>query len=79
VAVVAVLFSQRYLDTGLWLSLVLAGCADLGLIFALLLSGYMRWSEGAIGIVLFVLAAGFSLVGRSASPPARRAAGSLAA
>ncbi len=64
VAIIAVTVGRRHRDTGLWLNLVLAGCADLGLIFALLLPGYMRLSEGMIGIVLFVLAAAFSLMGR---------------
>jgi hypothetical protein len=69
VALVAASVGSRYRDTGLWLNLVLAGCADLGLILALLLPGYMRLSEGMIGIVLFVLAAAFSLAGRSSARP----------
>jgi hypothetical protein len=42
---------------GYVLNVCLAGAADLGLLFALLLPGYMKWSEGMIGIALFVVAA----------------------
>jgi len=40
------------------------GATDLSLLAALLLPGYMAWSDGGIGLTLFVLALIFSTLGR---------------
>ena len=64
VVIVALRVRRRDPETALWLNLALAGFADVGLVFALLLPGHMPWIEGSPGLVLFALAAGFSLAGR---------------
>lgn len=63
VAVVALRLNWRNARLGFWLNLVLAGAADLGLIFALLVPGYMRLADGMIGIALFVPAAALTALG----------------
>ena len=49
---------------GFWLNLALVGLTDLGLVYYLLLSRIMAWSDGGVGLVLFVAALGFSSLGR---------------
>jgi hypothetical protein len=48
---------------GYWLNLALAGATDTTLLLALLLPGIMAWSDGMVGIGLFLLAAAFSTAG----------------
>jgi len=68
----AVTWGWKGRAAGLWLSLILAGAADLGLVLFLLLPGHMPWAEGAPGLVLFVPAALCSLLGLIASGPVSR-------
>lgn len=63
VLVVAVRGNWRNRREAAWLNLALAGAADLGLVVFLLLPGFMPWAEGAPGLVLFLPAAVFAVVG----------------
>jgi hypothetical protein len=64
VIVIAVGMNWRNSALGYWLNLAVVGATDLGLLVALLLPGYMAWSDGMIGISLFVLAFVFATAGR---------------
>ena len=64
VTAIAVTLNWRNSRAGYWLNLVLVGATDLSLLAALLLPGYMAWSDGGIGLTLFVLALIFSTLGR---------------
>lgn len=66
VAGLAMTWGWKGRAAGLWLNLILAGAADLGLVLFLLLPGYMPWAEGAPGLVLLAPAAACSLLGRAA-------------
>ena len=48
---------------GYWINLIVVAAADAGLIFTLIVPGYMSWAAGSPGIVLFVLALVFSSMG----------------
>lgn len=78
VAVLALTLNWRNSRLGYWLNLGIVGATDAGLVVALLVPGYMAWSDGLIGIVLFVLAFGASTAGmvtaNDAPPPAPAAA-----
>ncbi|MGE0354429.1 MAG: hypothetical protein AB7I33_09540 [Gemmatimonadales bacterium] len=75
VTIVAVTLNWRNDRLGYWLNLGVVLATDLGLLAALLLPGHMAWSDGLIGIVLFLLAAGFSAAGRSGRAPELAPAG----
>jgi hypothetical protein len=60
VTVIAVDMNWRNSTRGLLINMAVVGATDAGLLFALLLPGHMRWSDGAVGLVLFALAAVFS-------------------
>jgi hypothetical protein len=75
VTVVALALNWRNAPLGYWLNLALVGATDLGLLVALLLPGHMAWSDGLIGLTLFVLALGFSTWGRGVMRLARPATG----
>lgn len=63
VAWIAVRMNWRNSPTGYWLNLGIVGATDLGLLLFLLLPGTMAWSDGSIGIVLFLAAAVLSTIG----------------
>jgi len=66
--VVAATMNWKNSRPGLYFNLAIAGLADLGLVLFMLLPGYLSWANGSQGIVLFLLAAGFSIAGaRSAA------------
>jgi hypothetical protein len=48
---------------GYWLNLGIVGATDLGLVLFLLASGTMAWTDGSIGLSLYLFAAVFSTVG----------------
>jgi hypothetical protein len=66
VAVIAISMNWRNQRLGFCLNLSIVGLTDLGLVIALLLPGYMAWSDGMVGISLYLLAAGFSIAGLNA-------------
>lgn len=53
---------------GYWLNAVVVGAADIGLIVTLLVPGYMTWSDGWPGPVLWFLAVVFSTIGLLQKP-----------
>lgn len=61
--IVGVVLNWRNNRTGYWLNLFVVGAADLGLIVALLVPGYMALSDGLLGPTLWLLAAVFSTIG----------------
>lgn len=61
--IVGVVLNWRNSRTGYWLNLFVVGAADLGLIVALLVPGYMALSDGLLGPTLWLLAAVFSTIG----------------
>jgi hypothetical protein len=63
VAYVGATRNWRNSREGYWLNLALVGCTDLALLLALLLPGFMNWSDGAIGLTLFALALLFTTLG----------------
>lgn len=75
VTIVAVTLNWRNDRLGYWLNLGVVLATDLGLLTALLLPGHMAWTDGLIGIVLFLLAAGFSTAGRTGRSPELATAG----
>lgn len=64
VAVIAVTQNWHNSRGGYWLNLGIVGATDAGLLVALLLPGYMAWSDGMIGLTLFLFALVFSTMGR---------------
>ncbi len=60
VTVVAVTMNWRNSRTGYLINMAVVGATDAGLLFALLIPGHMAWSDGAVGLVLFAMAAAFS-------------------
>lgn len=65
VTVIAVTLNWRNSELGFWLNMALVGLTDLGLLNYMLLSQIMAWSDGALGLVLFIVALGFSIAGRA--------------
>lgn len=63
VTVIAVTLNWRNSKPGLWFNVAIAGFADIGLVLFMLIPGYLSWGNGAQGIVLFLLGAGFSIAG----------------
>lgn len=61
---VAVTQNWRNSRLGYWLNLILVGATDIGLLLALLLPGYMAWSDGIVGLGLFAIAFCFSTLAR---------------
>jgi hypothetical protein len=64
VTVVAVTMNWSNSRLGYWLNLAVVGATDAGLVWALLAPGYMAWSDGMIGLVLFAFALVFSSIAR---------------
>jgi len=64
VTLVAVTLNWKNRRLGYWLNLGVVGATDLGLLLFLLLPGTMAWSDGGIGISLFLLALAFATLGR---------------
>lgn len=76
VLVVGAMYNWRNSRPGYWLNLTVVSAADIGLIYLLLLPGYMAWSDGMMGIALWLPAALFGAWGvfprgttRSANTP----------
>lgn len=63
VLVVAVTMNWRNRPLGYWLNLGVVGATDFGLLWFLLASGTMAWTDGGIGLSLFVVALIFATVG----------------
>jgi len=63
VGVTAIRLNWRNSRGGYWLSLALTGLLDVGLFVFLLLPGYMAWSDGWPGPLLFAAGAVFSTLG----------------
>jgi len=61
--VIAVRFNWRGIAVGYWLNLLMLGATEVGILLFLLIPGYMKMSEGGIGLSLYILAAAFSTVG----------------
>jgi hypothetical protein len=61
--VIAVTMNWKNSRAGLYFNLAITGLADVGLILFMLIPGYLSWANGAQGIVLFLLAAAFSIAG----------------
>lgn len=65
--IIAVLYNWKNNSFGYWLNLLVLGVIELGLLFFLLIPGYMSWSDGGIGLSLFLIAAVFSTIGMRTS------------
>lgn len=63
VCVVAIGMNWRNSQCGYLMNMGIVGATDLGLTIALLVPGYMSWSDGAIGLITFGLAAVASTIG----------------
>jgi len=55
-ATVAILFNWKNRRIGYWLNLLVIGAVEIGLVFFMLVPGYMAWSDGGIGLALFLVA-----------------------
>lgn len=64
---VAIFLNWRNSRIGFWVNLAVIGFADLGLILFLIVPGYMSWSDGLIGPVLFVAGGIFTFLGLRSS------------
>jgi len=62
VCLVAVRMNWRNSAFGLVLNTGVVAATDAGLLVALLLPGHMAWGDGAVGLVLFALAAPFATI-----------------
>ncbi len=69
VTMIATALNWQNSRLGYWLNLGIVGATDLGLLVALLLPGTMAWSDGGLGISLFLLALGASTLGRVRARP----------
>lgn len=69
VLVVAVTLNWRNSRLGYWVNLAVVGATDLGMAVALLVPGYIAWSDALIGLSLFAVA----LVSSTIAYPAARA------
>lgn len=63
VLVVAAWLNWKNSPTGYWLNLTVVSAVDLGLIVLLLIPDYMAWSDGMMGILLWLPALFLSTVG----------------
>ncbi|MEO1225689.1 MAG: hypothetical protein AAFX92_15840 [Pseudomonadota bacterium] len=73
VIVIALFLNWRNDRLGLQANIALAGLSDLGLVIFLLIPGFVSLEGAALGLVLFVLASLFAILGyRSAKPPSER-------
>jgi len=72
--VVAVMLNWKNSRSGYWLNLLVVSAADIGFIFYVLLPGYAPLVPGALGPLLWVLAAIFSTLGIMQSKPEATAA-----
>lgn len=63
VVIVAMIMNWKNSPTGYWLNLAVVSAVDIGLILLLLIPGYMAWSDGLMGIVLWIPAVFFSTIG----------------
>ncbi len=63
VTVVGIWLNWRNSRLGYWLNLIVVGAIDVGLLLFLLLPGYMAWSDGGLGLGLWVVALIFSTLG----------------
>jgi hypothetical protein len=67
--VVAVMLNWKNSRAGYWLNLTVVSAADIGFILYVLLPGYAPMIPGALGPLLWVLAAIFSTLGIMRSKP----------
>lgn len=63
VLVVGAVYNWRNSRPAFWLNLFVVSATDIGLIYLLLIPGYMAWSDGLLGIVLWLPAALFGAWG----------------
>lgn len=63
VTVIAIVMNWRNSRTGYLINMGVVAATDAGLLFALLIPGHMAWTDGAIGLGLFAVAATFSTIG----------------
>ena len=61
--VVAIFLNWKNSRLGYWLNLIVVSVGDIGFIIFLLMPGYIPFIPGALGPILWVLAAFFSTVG----------------
>ncbi|MEX1258046.1 MAG: hypothetical protein WEG36_10550 [Gemmatimonadota bacterium] len=61
--IVGAAFNWRNSRVGFWLNASVLGAVEVGVVAFMLAPGYMRWSDGGIGLGLFVLALVFSTIG----------------
>ncbi len=59
----AIMLNWKNNRTGYWMNLGVVATADLGLVFTLIIPGYMHLTDGLPGIILFLLALTFSTLG----------------
>ncbi len=59
VAVVGAISNWRNSAMGLALNTALVGLTDFGLVFFLVIPGYVSWAEASVGIIIFLVAATF--------------------
>jgi hypothetical protein len=70
--VVAVTLNWRNSRIGYWLNLGVVSAVDIGVIYAILLPGYIQLADGLPGPALWVLAVVFSTIGFLANPAEKR-------
>ncbi|MDN5205574.1 hypothetical protein QQ008_29590 [Fulvivirgaceae bacterium BMA10] len=63
VTIIAVMLNWKGSKIGFWINLAITGMADLGLLLFLVGPGYMFWSDGLPGPILFILCVLFSGLG----------------
>ncbi|MEZ4708675.1 MAG: hypothetical protein R3A44_15815 [Caldilineaceae bacterium] len=64
VLVVAIRSNWRNDATGYWLNLIVVSAVDLGLVAMLMIPGHMAWSDGGLGVALWLPAILFTTLGQ---------------
>lgn len=61
--IVAAAFNWRNSRVGYWLNLSVVSAADLGFIFAIMIPGYIKFSDAILGPIFWILGVIFSTIG----------------
>ena len=67
--VVGAFFNWKNSRPGYWVNLAVVSAADLGFIFAIMVPGYIKFADGFMGPLLWILAVIFSTIGIRGGKP----------